>query len=366
MHKKYLKKLFLFVLLCLLFIGLFNFFIDPGNVYFNKIIADQESKNFAQKLLASKYGIVEEGWNERLIKTTLASQSGNFDCIVLGSSRILQVSGIRNTGNIEKQCKKILNLGVSGASLEDLAIFSYLILNNKKRPSKVFLGIDPWTFKFQMDNRYGMYDRYYKAMNLLLKQVKTDVNSKYNFRLITNLFNAEYFYISIKTCIKNIKSKKEKKFFHQEIIFVEKPFSFSQGYKQIVMLSDGSRAYSEDFIEKHKKRPIEDISNYKIIGKAYEIEGYNYVSSIIELFQKFKIPVALVLTPYHPIVEENHDNIKKFYFEEVENIVQKLSIKYHLKIYGSYSAKVLGCEEDEFFDSMHPMNECLNRISFYE
>lgn len=345
---------------------MFNFFVDPGDVYFNKIIAEQESKIFVQKLLDSKYGIVEEGWNERLIKTTLASQSGNFDCIVLGSSRILQVSSIRNTGNITKQCKKVLNLGVSGASLEDFAIFSYIILNNKKKPLKVFLGIDPWTLKFQMDNRYGMYDNYYKAMNFLLKQEKNTDSNRYNFQLFTNLFNMEYLYISTKELIKKVKLYKEKKLFHQKIIVIEKPFSFFEGYKHIVILPDGSRAYSQDFIEKHKKRPIEDISNYKLTGMAYEIEGYNYLSSIIELFQKFKIPIALVLSPYHPSVEKNHDNIKKVYLEEVEKIIQKLAMEYHLKIYGTYSAKSLGCEEEEFFDSIHPMNECLDRVAFYE
>ena len=94
-------------------IGGINFIIDPEGIYSNKILAgDIKSPEFANKLFNSKYGIVADGWNERLVKTSLAKKSGNFDCIVLGSSHIMQISSIRNTGNIKNQCNSLLNLGV--------------------------------------------------------------------------------------------------------------------------------------------------------------------------------------------------------------------------------------------------------------
>lgn len=132
-----------------------NFVVDPGEIYLKKIIAGFKAKEFADKLFLSRNGIIQTGWNERLVKTTLAKSAVDFDCIVIGSSHILQMSSVRNTGRIRNSCKKLLNLGVSGGSLEDISVFSYLILENNRLPKTVFIAIDPWTLKFEMDSRYG-------------------------------------------------------------------------------------------------------------------------------------------------------------------------------------------------------------------
>ena len=64
-------------------IGSINFIVDPGEIYLKKILADIKSTEFSNKLLNSKNGVVQTGWNERLIKITLAKESGNYDCIIL-------------------------------------------------------------------------------------------------------------------------------------------------------------------------------------------------------------------------------------------------------------------------------------------
>lgn len=110
-------------------LGAINFIIDPSGIYLKKILVDGKSAEFSNKLFNSKYGVVTDSWNKRLIKITLAKEAGNFDCIVLGSSRAMQISHIRNTGNIKNQCHSLLNLSVSANTIEDIAIFSYLILN---------------------------------------------------------------------------------------------------------------------------------------------------------------------------------------------------------------------------------------------
>lgn len=192
----------------MLVIGGINFIVDPGEIYFKKILADDiKSTEFSNKLFNSKYGIVP-GRSERLLKTTLAKGSSNFnfDCIVLGSSRIMQISSIRNTGNIKNQCNSLLNLGVSGGSIEDISIFSYIILNNTKLPKKVFIGIDPWTLKFGMDARYGAYKEYYKKMNILLHLEESD-DIFYINKLAKNLFNGEYLQYSIKELFKDTEKR---------------------------------------------------------------------------------------------------------------------------------------------------------------
>jgi hypothetical protein len=207
MYKKYLKRSVIVFTILMFIIGGINFIIDPGEIYFKKTLADIKSVEFSKKLFNSKYGIVADGWNQRLIKTTLAKESGNFDCIVLGSSHIMQISSIRNTGNIKNQCNSLLNLGVSGGSIEDISIFSYIILNNIKLPKKVFIAVDPWTLKFGMDARYGAYREYYNKMNILLKESKESDNLFYINKLAKNLFNGEYLRYSIKELFTNINKK---------------------------------------------------------------------------------------------------------------------------------------------------------------
>ena len=140
MYKKYLKKSVIIFTVLMLVIGSINFIIDPGEIYLKKILADDiKSAEFANKLFNSKYGIVDK-WSRRIVKTTLAKESGNFnfDCIVLGSSRAMQISHIRNTGNIKNQCNSLLNLGVSGGSIEDISIFSYLFKKSYSDISPIY------------------------------------------------------------------------------------------------------------------------------------------------------------------------------------------------------------------------------------
>jgi len=343
-----------------------NFIVDPGKIYLKKIIADLKSAEFSDKLFSSKNGIIQTGWNERLVKTTLAKKSGNFDCIILGSSHIMQISSIRNTGNINKQCKKLLNLGVSGGSIEDIAIFSYLIMNNIKLPKQVFIDIDPWTLKFGMDSRYGAYKSYYTKMNELLQNKDSNYES-YLSKGIKNLFNGEYFYYSIKELMK--KENKKKSMFDKQILYPINEFSYSSGYKEAVTLVDGSHIYKNSWILKQKN----NISSIKIGGGGYKIKGSIYSKSTLDYFQKLvnlykynNINVNLILTPYHPNVFKKGNTKPVKHFKEIEKVVNSFVKKNNLKVYGSFFPNKLGCKNHEFFDFMHSTNQCLNRIDFSE
>ena len=126
MYKEHLIQTLLLFIFFMLTIAGVNFVVDPGEIYLKKILADIKAKEFSDKLFLSERGVIQSGWNERLVKTTLAKSAGNFDCIVMGSSHVMQISEVRNTGNIKDNCNTLLNLGVSGGSLEDLSVFSYL------------------------------------------------------------------------------------------------------------------------------------------------------------------------------------------------------------------------------------------------
>lgn len=361
MYKKYLKRSMMVFTVLMFVIGGINFIVDPEGIYFKKISAnDIKNTEFSNKLFNSKYGIVDS-WNRRLVKTTLAKESGNFDCIVLGSSRVMQISSIRNTGNIKNQCNSLLNLGVSGGSIEDISIFSYIILNNIKFPKKVFIAVDPWTLKFGMDARYGAYREYYNKMNIALKESKESADISYINKLAKNLFNGEYLQYSIKELFKDTKNN----LFKKDIIYPKNQFSYQIGYKNSVMLPDGSHVYSKEKILKFKNQPIKiGGGNYKISGSAYDNLALQYLAKIIQLYQKNGVEVNFILAPYHPNVFKKGDTKAVKHFKIVESVIKKFGQKNNLKVYGSFFPYNLGCKNKEFFDFMHPTNECLNRINF--
>lgn len=368
MYKKYLKKSFIFFTFTMLIIACINFIIDPGEIYLKKYIADKKSAEFSNKLFSSKHGIIQTGWNERLIKTTLAKETGKFDCVIVGSSHIMQISSVRNTGNIKVQCNNLLNLGVSGGSIEDISVFSYLILDNIQLPKQVFIGIDPWTLKFGMDMQYGAYKSYYEKMNLLLKKKEDGENVSYLSKVIKNLFNGEYFYHSLKLLVETTDKKKASNtIFSREFIFPEDNFSYSIGLKDAVTLTDGSHVYNKTLLLMQKNDDCKvkiGGGDYRISGKKYDQSTLNYLQKLIDLYKYNGIKVSLVLTPYHPNVFKKGDTIAVKYFKIIEKIIQEFSIKNNLKLYGSYFPDKVGCKGKDFFDFQHPSNECLNRIDF--
>lgn len=370
MYKKYIKKSFIIFSIIMFIIGSINFIIDPGKIYLKKILADMKSAEFSAKLFHSKYGVVQTGWNGRWVKTTLAKEAGKFDCIILGSSHILQISSIRNTGNINSQCKNLLNLGVSGGSIEDTAIFLYLILNNTKLPKKVFIDIDPWTLKFGMDSRYGAYKDIYNKMNTLLKKNNNANNISYTNKLIKNLFNGEYFQYSLKELFAN-KTKNnnsnDNNLLKKDIKFPTNKFNYSLGYKEAVTLPDGSYVYPKNWILKQKNHNHNikiGGGNYKISGQIYDIKALYYLKKIVNLYRKNNIEVNLILTPYHPNVFKKGDTKPVKHFKVVESIVKKFAENNNIKVYGSLFPHIIGCAGEEFFDYMHATNKCLNRIDF--
>jgi len=368
MYKKYLKKSLIIFIILMFVLGSISFIVDPGEIYLKKILTDMKSAEFSNKLFSSKYGVVQTG-NERQIKTTLAKESGNFDCVILGSSHVMQISSVRNSGNIKNQCKKLLNLGVSGGSIEDISIFSYLILNNIKLPKKIFIAIDPWTLKFGMDSRYGANQNIYTKMNTLLKENDNGNDVSYTNKLVRNLFNVEYLEYSLKELFQKEDKKKNNNsdMFNKDILYPENKFSYHLGYQEAVTLPDGSHVYAKKRILKQKNRNHKIKTgggNYKIDGQIYNKKTLDYLMKIVYLYIKNKIKVNFILTPYHPNVFKKGNTKAVKHFKLIESLVKKIGEDNNFKVYGSFFPNKIGCKSEEFFDDMHVTNECLNRIDF--
>ncbi|MGE0739009.1 hypothetical protein [Sulfurimonas sp.] len=357
--KKFIAFVGVFAFLIVGFVGGVNYVVDPGYIYFKKK-SNISPDEYAEELISSESGLIADGWNERAIKTSLAKFSGNYDCIVMGSSHIMQISGIRNTGNILDTCPKVLNLGVSGGSFEDLFVFSNIIFSNNKKPKTIFIDVSPWLFKFNMDTRYKMNMKHYNEFLIRINDDKiSNTTNDYELNLFKNLFNLEYFITSLKN-LKSITDKSK----------IEKPinkFTFENGYIQPLKLQDGSHLYASNFIEK-SKNDIENIKNgggdYKIENNIYEKYALELFEKLIQYYQKNNIKVNFIITPYHPSVFKDGEIKPVAHMKEVENMAKEIASKYNINLYGSFFPENIGCKENEFFDFMHATTECLNKIEF--
>ncbi len=51
-------------------------------------------------------------------------------------------------------------------------------------------------------------------------------------------------------------------------------------------------------------------------------------------------------------------------FLEMENRIRSISKNSGVKVIGSYNPLKCGCDDDEFFDGMHPKDSCMEKIVY--
>ena len=158
-------------------------------------------RELVEQLVQSDYGVFTPSnvWNGRDIKHELALHSTSAQCAVIGSSHIMEISSNGEKTSLSDSCLTLINLGVSGASLEDYLALSETILQNKNPPKIIVFGIDPWALNFNRDIRWKRYSQKYLTM-----KAKLAGRSSYNppnvyLEPLRNLINREYFLRSMRS-----------------------------------------------------------------------------------------------------------------------------------------------------------------------
>ena len=293
------------------------------------------------KLLVNNNAVYATKMDERLfVKNRIIYENLKPKVLIIGSSRIMQLSN-------DDFNKQILNLGVSGASIEDHIAITLMALE-KFNVDTILLASDPWLFnKYHNQLRWKSISEEYK---ISLKSIQ--FKSK-DYNIIEN------------------KNYREIYLFHER--FLEKLYSFSNIRKldiefktnQInnltkqVILRDGKRVYANNNTEEKIKAEVIEYSmnKYQFSDEYYEI----YKSFIEHLTEVHNKEVVLVLTPYHLPSYKITIQEKPFYLD-LEAKFKKLSKEKNIKIIGSYEASSIPCDENEFYDHMHPKNTCMKKI----
>jgi hypothetical protein len=332
-------------------IAITNYLVDPENIY-----SKNEHNDIAKEILISSYGVVVENINDRDLKMGLTKHAGEFSCVILGSSHVMQISSYRYPTLTESLCPNLLNLGVSAAVIEDIFIFSYVIANLENKPKKILIEIAPWSLNRGRGDQWQRYsDKYDQFLDELNEKKETENNrASYSFLLLGNLLNAQYFKHSI-----------VKLFEPGEIIDAEK-FDFAKGYEEKVILPDGSLVYTKSHIEQSKSALINGNGIYKLIdAQWYDEKVIKLLESLVLYLVERDIEVYFILSPYHQNVWKNNPvtvNAMKI----VSKIIRQFAREWGVTVLGTYNPDELACRKEQFFDAAHPTGACVNKLFQYQ
>jgi hypothetical protein len=368
MNLLYIRKILTLVATLLIAIISLNYFVDPGAIYYRS--GGNFPDMYAKSLLNSDNGLLwsSNTISDRELALGLSSHVETTDCVIIGSSNVMQIGTYGESRSLDATCNTILNLAVSGGEIADHLILTYLAIKNGS-PKKIILGVGAWTLakeselmdsSVKQSNRYS--SNYHDAQLVILNSIQKD---KISLAKYLNLINLEYTKKSISLLKKSIIGNN----LFTGIQNVTKKVDVLIGTESAVRLPDGSLVYPSAYINMARETPIpKDYFYYKnrvgsrsgmLVSNPYFIDIYDRILSYI--LESGVVPIV-ILTPYHENLWKFNDSNIVMAMSKNEEIIRQLGKKLGVSVIGSYNPKNLGCESNEFYDFQHPTRECLSRI----
>ena len=328
------RKIFLLGGLSSLFFILFGSY----SYYSLKSLPKGRYEYFLANTLTHHSAIYSASMDERLFsKYRIGLVQSPPDIIVTGSSRHMQINQSLVTG-------KLLNLSVSGASLQDLIALNY-IATQRFSTANLFIGVDPWVFNEKSGQiRWKSLENDYA--NALTLQSDKPVSSA---SILTPLE-----YAPQDVPVGRIVSLYEK-------VNVSKVYSdtISPSLKDKI-LTDGSRIYNKSFAGKSPTeiaRTFEGLKKYSLSPYLPSSELENTFSAFLRQ-QSAGHKVTLVLSPYHPQLYVQISPL----LQQIESSILKIAQLNHVAVLGSFNPLLSGCAANEFYDGMHPKAACMKKV----
>lgn len=346
MKKLLLKLSILFIPFAIIVVAT-NYYVDPANIfsgdaYVDKIATILASGNNADNI---------SNYNERLLqKHFLQKQQEKApDVVVMGSSRIMEISN-----NIYAN-KKLLNIGVSHANINDLIALAGLLNELKIKPKEVVINVDPflickgdkgvdeWTTLKEYHQKFSVANCKNVTNTEAIEEEDNQLKKYYT------LVTFDYFTNSIQFLYKGNTKKVEN---------VGK--NIPQKYGRYV---DGSVAYSNVYM--HPDTML--IANVaKGMGKTIipEIDNHklNYLKCLLAYFKTKGTTITLVMLPFHTNYYEEVNTKQKNIFNTYETFYNSLAKENNIKIIGSFNAKKEGLNNVDFYDTYHCNGNAIKKV----
>lgn len=296
----------------------------------------------AARVLSENRWVYFSGLDERAFQVNRLAigRLPNAETIVVGSSRIMQVSS-------DLAREPLLNLSVSGASLEDIQTLSMSGLR-VTGAERIAIGIDPWTLHpgsgqnrwRSIGAEYAFWDRILDEGQGLDTVSLADLPSQ---RRDESLAGRLY-----------------------RVLAEPMPAPENGNPELIAKKSqDGSLVYEVGYValtEEEKVVGFPGQASYSnmdrfVVGER-ELSALN---RLIRYFLENDIEVVLVLSPYHPgLFDELSENFPGY--AEAEWNHRKIAADIGVELFGSYDPSQIPCAASEFYDGMHPKESCMEKL----
>lgn len=324
---------------------LLNYFVDPSQLFANGRI---EHEVAGYLLEGNNVGNLIN-FDHRLLQEYYFEKMEAKDVIVLGSSRAMLIRESQFPG------ESFYNASIAGPSIEDyIALFS--MLDKAAFPKTIYLEISPWVF----NENHGqtrwktIASDYFAGLSLLdLENSRNQAFASFDFEKYVELFSIPYFQESLKWLTRG-------------------PAYYSTtetNTGDVMKLHDGSRVYSS----MEENRTLSEVSTLvsEALQSPYSLGNFHQISpAITAQFEKLlagfgdrNIDVVILMVPYHPrYYAALIDSADFRIISDVEEYLNGIADGFNLRVVGSYDPRVVGCLQGEFYDSMHPKEECINKV----
>jgi peptidoglycan/LPS O-acetylase OafA/YrhL len=293
--------------------------------------------------LSNNQAVYAHKVDERVfVKYRVQFENMSPETIVVGSSRIMQIGDHNFKG-------PVLNLGVSGASVEDIVAISDIAVQ-KFDPSTVLIGMDPWLFNSHsgQDRWKSLYGEFQSAMQTIYSTPSHSTQFGHALALTEqsrNYFAEIGFYIynsvNLSSSIADIEGSEPRDRIRR----------------------DGSRIYNSTYAQKSQLKiaeAFEKLLDYGMTPYEFSLDDQSHFEAFLNHHRKNR-RIVLVLSPYHPDLFAVMTKNKQI-FVEIEKQFRSLAARSRVTLIGSFDPKLVGCAKVEFYDGMHPKDDCMKRL----
>lgn len=312
----------------LLFVATINYTIDPAHIFHPEYIDE-----IIEGLQRGKNVTNVTNIDERLFRKTFIElhRGETFDYLVIGSSRIMTISEDAFPG------KRLLNIGVSGCTLEEMTALFQICKDNDVRYKNVIIGADPVMF-----NGCG--------------GIRHEENDIWKYReyksAIKNILSPSYF----QSCLPGLYNN-----FHDR-----NDISFTDSYKNegLTYRTDGSIYYGKAYRNSTTAMADEDArnnlhGNYDSFNSISQ-ENANIFKNLVEYLRSKKTSVIFFLCPLHPIFYERCMNMPGFV--QSMKYIKDYAAKDSIPCIGDFNPNTLRLNNTHFYDGPHLKMEIVSSL----
>ena len=347
-NRKVLGILFTWTLLFLGLIVGINFSVDLENSF-----RKNRERKVAKWLLSKKNVANLKESNERLIHKILIQQGKRANCIVLGSTRGLQI----NHSIFEGQ--EFYNYSMKGACIQDFYSLTYLLQEENALPEKIIFVADPWLF-----NAHN---------NLTDWAVLSDAYENFSRQLSQEAFYAP----SWEFTPPDYKKLWSLSYFSENMgLLLSREFpwvypTYETDLSAPIKHYDGSLIYPAEVREASIKEIFARAERMAYgpsitsLGEFTELdeELRKHFQALIQFYEKQGIEVLLYLPPFNPIVWgtiQNNPNYQAVL--SAEKYYKNYASSNGLLLLGSYNPHNMYLNPEDFYDGMHLSRESTQKF----